>query len=197
MKVLVTGFEPFGSISTNCTELVLQELKANPKIDTLLLPVENNKCFSYLQKKMTEVEYDYVILLGQASKRSRISIERVALNLYDFPIEDNLGKQIIDQRIIENEENALFSTLPIKKILKDLGERGIEAEISNSAGTYICNELFFKGLNSTKNIKTHLGFIHLPLVSEQNCINFTTVWNLSHLCLAVDVIIGACSNSPE
>lgn len=198
MRVLVTGFEPFGEIDSNCTELVLKELKKNSSgIDTLLLPVENNKCFSILNDHINESAYDYVILLGQASKRNCISIERVALNVYDFPIRDNVGNRIVDQRIIEDAENALFSTLPIREILKDLRCQGIDSEISNSAGTYICNEVFFKGLNSTKNMKTKLGFIHFPLVLEQNCINFTADWSLSQLCLSLDLIVKSCSKSLE
>ncbi len=197
MKTLVTAFEPFGNISTNCTELVLRELELNLDVDTLLLPVEHIECFSKLMNKIEKNTYDNIILLGQASMRKRISIERVALNIYDFPIQDNSGNQIIDQRIIEDEENALFSTLPIKEILNDLKLRGIDSEISNSAGTYICNELFFKGLNLVKNTKTRLGFIHLPLAEEQNCINFTTAWSLSQLCLSLEVIINTCSKSLE
>ncbi|PIK13658.1 hypothetical protein [Halobacteriovorax sp. JY17] len=183
MKVLVTAFEPFGDINTNCTQMVLNEIKNIPSVSTLLLPVENENAFNLLKTKLEENSYDYVILLGQAANRDCISLERVALNIYDFPIADNKGVVLCDQKIISDEENALFSTLPIRNIFNELSGSNFKCEVSNSAGTYICNELFFKGLSFTKKTKTKLGFIHFPLVKEQNCIKFTTNWTLSDLCL--------------
>ena len=189
MNILVTAFEPFGEIDTNCTQMVLKEIKNILGVETLLLPVLNDQAFTLIERKLNECSYDFVILLGQAAGRDRISLERVALNLVDFPIADNNGVVLKDTPIYSDEENALFSTLPLRRIEEALTKAKFKVEVSNSAGTYICNEVFFKGLAHTKNSKTKLGFIHFPLVREQNCRKFTTKWSLSDLCLVMVKII--------
>lgn len=190
MKILVTAFEPFGEISTNSTQMVLDELKSDSFVEKLVLPVESNKCFEILKNRIDSQHYDYVILLGQASRRDKISLERIAINVLDFPIVDNAGNRFIDSAVIEGDDCAYFSTLPIRDIYKDLQSSGIPCEISNTAGTYICNEIFFRGLSHTRNRETKLGFIHFPLLIEQNCRNFTTKWTLSELCLALEKIFS-------
>ena len=189
MNILITAFEPFGDIDTNCTQMVLKEIENIAGVETLLLPVSSDKAFPLIERKLKETSYDFVILLGQSAGRSFISLERVALNLYDFPIADNEGVVLKDTPIYCDEENAMFSDLPLREIEEALGKTNLEVQVSNSAGTYICNEVFFKGLVYTKNSKTRLGFVHFPVVREQNCRKFTTKWSLSDLCLAMVKII--------
>jgi len=178
MRILLTGFEPFGEHEKNTSELVLDFLKNHDQIDISLLPVEYENAFKIVSDLLDQKNYDYVIHLGQAAKRSKISLERVAINICDFPIVDNLGKRIVDRPVIAEGEAAYFSTLPIRQIEMELCANNVPCEISNTAGTYICNEVMYRSLHKTLEQKTSVGFIHLPLISEQ-----PTNEEVSQLCL--------------
>lgn len=167
MRILLTGFEPFGDHAKNSSELVLEYFKNHKFIHTALLPVEHKNAFQIVSDLMDQSYYDYVVHLGQAAKREKISLERLAINVCDFPIEDNAGKKIVDHPVIEGGEAAYFSTLPIKKLEMELCANNLPCEISNTAGTYVCNEIMYRSLHKTLNQKTSVGFIHLPIVSEQ------------------------------
>lgn len=114
---------------------------------------------------------DVVISIGQAGGRKAITVERVAINVDDALIEDNEGNKPIDEVIREDGENAYFTTLPIKKICQEIKLKNIEAAVSNSAGTFVCNHVMYSVLykvmkdNNMKNVKA--GFIHVPYLPEQ------------------------------
>ncbi len=114
--------------------------------------------------------------MGQAAGRARVSIERVAINVDDSEAKDNDGIIKRDEAIFADGENAYFSTLPIKKMLKAVNEKGIPAAVSNTAGTYVCNHVFYSlmyYLNKDKK-SARGGFIHLPCLPEQTLNNPNT-----------------------
>ena len=112
---------------------------------------------------------DAVVCLGQASRRTVISIERIAVNLLDFRIPDNAGNQVEDQPIMPDGPAAYFTTLPVRRIFENIKEHGIPAELSMSAGTYLCNQICYVLLHHlhSQNLEVPAGFIHLPALPEQ------------------------------
>lgn len=172
MNIIVTGFEPFLDNDVNPTlevlELLPKKILGNDII-TVKLPVLYDQCFEVLKTYIDKYEPGIIINLGLAAKRKNICLERVALNISDSIHEDNSGVIKIDETIIENGENAYFSTLPLRKIYDSINNKGIPVEISNTAGLYICNNLMYHVLHYINNndLDTKAGFIHVPFMDEQ------------------------------
>lgn len=172
MKVLVTGFEPFGGETINpALEAVkmLDNQINGAEIIKLELPTVFGKSKEVLERALEKEKPNIVICVGQAGGRDKISIERVAINIDDAGIPDNEENKPIDQPIVHNGDKAYFSSLPIKEILNNLKENKIPAEISNSAGTYVCNHIMYNLLYyiDKKALDTLGGFIHIPYIPEQ------------------------------
>ncbi len=172
MRVLITGFEAFDRERVNpASEAVLglEDEILGCEIIKYILPTEFRKSIKVLDKLIKKYEPEIVVNIGQAGGSYDIRVERIAINIDDARIPDNNGNQPIDERIYEDGENAYFSTLPIKAIVRDLVEENIPASVSNSAGTYVCNHIMYGLLylreNKYKNIRG--GFIHLPYIREQ------------------------------
>lgn len=172
MKILITGFEPFGGESLNPSyeAVKLIENKFNGSdIIKLEVPTAFYKSTQVVISKINEVKPDAVIMIGQAGGRADITVERVAINIDDASIKDNMGQKPVDSVIDKEGLNAYFATLPIKEVVEKIKNAGIPASISNSAGTYVCNHLMYSVLNyiykSNLNIKA--GFIHVPYTTAQ------------------------------
>jgi pyroglutamyl-peptidase len=163
--ILITGFEPFNNRESNSSQLLIELLSTEEGVDILTLPVVHNDCFSILKEHLSDKEYSHIIMLGEGKPNSKILLERVALNLLDFNIKDNRGNLFEDVPIVTNGENSLYSTLPIKA-LANLDKANVE--ISNSAGTFICNELFYRVQDLFKSTQIKSGFIHVPSELEKN-----------------------------
>jgi pyroglutamyl-peptidase len=116
---------------------------------------------------LEELKPDVVIAVGQAGGRPELSVERVAINVDDASITDNQGQQPVDAPIIEGAPNAYFSTLPIKSIVREMRERGLRAGVSQTAGTFVCNHVFYSLLHNTANTPVRAGFVHVPFLPEQ------------------------------
>ncbi|KAF2955869.1 pyroglutamyl-peptidase I [Marinitoga sp. 38H-ov] len=172
MKVLVTGFVPFGGEKINPSFEAVKKLPLKilgAEIIKLEIPTVFYKSIEKLISKISEIKPDIVICTGQAGGRSHISIERVAINIDDARIEDNEGNKPVDKPIFFDGENAYFSNLPIKKIVEGIREIGIPAEISNSAGTFVCNHLLYGLMYYINRDYNRIlgGFIHVPYLPEQ------------------------------
>lgn len=172
MKVLVTGFQPFGGEKINPALEAVKMLKdeiAGAKIIKLELPTVFVKSREKLEEALEKERPDIVICVGQAGGRDKISIERVAINIDDAGIPDNEGNQPVDKAIFEGGDKAYFSKLPIKRIVNKLKENKIPAEISNSAGTYVCNHIMYSLLYNIDKKYPNMkgGFIHIPYIPEQ------------------------------
>lgn len=175
-KILVSGFEPFGGESINPTEKLIADIRshsfAGAEMKTILLPVHYDECADILLKEMSLYEPDAVIACGVAGGRTAITPERIAINMKDIPpevkITDNRGAKPQDERIDPDGPDGLFSTLPIRKMVNRLKEAGIPATVSNTAGTYICNNTMYAILNEIRirESNTLAGFIHFPASTE-------------------------------
>lgn len=174
MKILLTGFEPFDKSPINPSEQVVQALAAETipgvELEMAILPVDFERGPAALLQVLETVQPEAVLCLGQASRRAVISIERVAVNLLDFGIPDNAGALIKDRHIDDAGPAAYFTTLPIRKIFETLKENGIPAELSLSAGAYLCNQVIYVILHhlASQGLNIPAGFIHLPDLPEQS-----------------------------
>jgi pyroglutamyl-peptidase len=170
-KVLLTGFEPFGGASFNPSGAVVQAIAKRGidgiEIVTAILPVEFKRSAEMLVELISSHRPDVVISLGQAEGRDFIGPEQVAINLADGRIADNAGVKIENQSINLSAADGYFSTLPIRAIVDAISSLGIAAKISYSAGTFICNEIFFAAQSFLQESEVISGFIHLPLAPNQ------------------------------
>ncbi|MCL7746751.1 pyroglutamyl-peptidase I [Halalkalibacter alkaliphilus] len=176
MRVLLTGFVPFLDHGINPTEAIARELNGqqvgNKQIIGEVLPVTYSKSGKQLIKLFEEHQPDAVIMLGLAAGRNRITPERIAINCSDGEV-DNEGQALQDALIREDGPAAYFSTLPIREMVNKLNESSIPAQISNTAGTYLCNNIMFQMLDYLKqhHISCPAGFIHLPASYELAVMN--------------------------
>jgi pyroglutamyl-peptidase len=172
MKVLVTGFEPFGGEEINPSWEAVSGLPdeiEGAEIIKRQLPVTFNGVRKILPRLIVDEKPDIVILTGQAGGRPNITVERVAINVMDSTKPDNEGFAPEDEPVFEGAPAAYFATLPIKAIVRALREAKIPAGISNTAGTYVCNTAMFTALHTiaVAGMETKAGFIHVPFSHEQ------------------------------
>lgn len=172
MKVLITGFDPFGGEKINPAWEAVRALPDNIdgiEVVKLQIPTVFKKSAKKLFENIDSVKPDVVICVGQAGGRYEFSVERVAINVDDGRIPDNDGYQPVDSPVFEDGENAYFSTLPIKAIVEEVKKNGIPAAVSNTAGTYVCNHIMYSLLYylNKNNLNIKGGFIHVPFIPEQ------------------------------
>ncbi|RKD32248.1 pyroglutamyl-peptidase I [Thermohalobacter berrensis] len=172
MKVLITGFDPFGGEKINPAWEAVKKLDDNiagAKIIKKQIPTVFKKSIDILEKTIEDEKPDIAICVGQAGGRYNITVERVAINIDDARIEDNENNQPIDEPIYEDGENAYFSNLPIKAMVKEMRENNIPASVSNTAGTFVCNHIMYGLLYLINKKYSNIrgGFIHVPFIPEQ------------------------------
>lgn len=172
MKILVTGFDPFGSDKINpAIEAVkrLPDTIKGAKIIKLEIPTVFNKSAQVVHQAIVKEQPDYVLNVGQAGGRSALTPERVAININDGRIPDNDGYQPLDEPIQPDGDTAYFTQLPIKAMAKSIRAAGLPAIVSNTAGTYVCNHIFYQVqyMRAKEFPKLKAGFIHIPFLPEQ------------------------------
>ncbi len=163
-RVLVSGFATFGKHSDNSSEIIVNQLKQTNldgiDLRTCILPVAFSNAFDYLKIEIEFFKPEIVIALGLAGNRSKIEIEKIAVNLIDCEIPDNEGIFLQDKPIKESGASAFFSTLPIQG-LRTL-KYPFPVTVSYSAGAYVCNYVMYRLMDFTKETNIKAGFIHLP-----------------------------------
>lgn len=195
MKVLITGFDPFNGESINpAFEAIklLPNIISNANIIKLEIPTVFEKSVENVKKAIEKHNPDIIISVGQAGGRSSITIERIAINIDDTKIKDNEGNMPIDKKIKEDGENAYFSNLPIKLMVKNMINKGIPANISNDSGTFVCNHVMYNTLylinKKYNNIKS--CFIHVPYIPIQvNTKPNTSSMSLNDICKGLEICI--------
>lgn len=172
MKVLITGFDPFGGESINpALEAVkkLPETIAGAEVIKLEIPTVFKKSLEKIEENIIKYNPDIVISVGQAGGRFGVTPERVAINMDDARIKDNEGNQPIDESVFADGDTAYFTNLPIKAMVKEMQEGGIPASVSNTAGTFVCNHVMYGILYMAQKKYTNIkgGFIHVPYIPAQ------------------------------
>lgn len=197
MKILVTGFDPFGGEKVNPA---LEAVKSLPsviqgaEIRWVEIPTVFYQSAEVLEAEIVRHQPDVVLCIGQAGGRASLTPERVAINQDDARIPDNQGNQPIDTPIRLDGEAAYFSTLPIKAMVQAIKEVGLPATVSNTAGTFVCNHLMYQTLYLADKKFPHMraGFMHIPYMTEQviNKPN-TASMNLADIVKGIEAAIGA------
>jgi len=170
--ILLTGFAPFGGETSNPSWNAVQVLDGirikGHRVVARRLPVEFGASLRELRKAIREVKPALVLCVGQAGGRTQLSLERIAINVDDARIPDNAGACPIDAAIVDDGPAAYFTGLPIKAMLSALRGAGIPAEVSQTAGTYVCNHVFYGLMHALRRTPTvRGGFIHIPYSPEQ------------------------------
>lgn len=176
MRILLTAFEPFGGSDRNPSLEVVRAIDGSlPGVDTLVLPVVTGTApGSAWATVLPELgaSWSCIVHLGESAKAEAIMVERVAVNLRDAAIADNLGNRSIDEPVVEGGPAAHFATLPTRELVKASVQAGTAAALSLSAGSFLCNETMYRTLHHLhqRRDRTRAGFIHLPQLPEQAAI---------------------------
>lgn len=169
--VLLTGFEPFNKETINPAWEAVRALDGwageGYAIEVRQLPCVFGAALDAIRDAIAELAPDVVIAVGQAGGRVDLSVERVAINIDDAPIPDNAQRQLVDEPIVDGGPAAYFSTLPIKAIVRALRDAGLPASVSQTAGTFVCNHVFYGLMHHTAGTNIRAGFIHIPYLPQQ------------------------------
>ncbi|UTY38593.1 pyroglutamyl-peptidase I [Allocoprobacillus halotolerans] len=172
MKILVTGFDPFGGEKINPAIESVKKLPdeiAGAEIVKLEIPTVCHQSLKVIDAAIAQYDPDVILSIGQAGGRSDITVERIGINIDDCRIPDNAGQQIIDEPIYPDGPAAYFSNLPIKAMVAKIQELHIPASVSHTAGTFVCNHVLYgvRHMIETKYQGKRSGFIHIPFLPEQ------------------------------
>ncbi|MEJ2789582.1 MULTISPECIES: pyroglutamyl-peptidase I [unclassified Pseudoxanthomonas] len=170
--VLLTGFQPFGGEQVNPSWQAVSALHgtriAGHRVVARELPVAFGASLKALRAALRDMRPALVICVGQAGGRAQLSLERVAINIDDARIPDNTGQQPVDVPVVAEGPAAYFSTLPVKAMRHALNAAGFPAEVSQTAGTYVCNHVFYGLMHALRRQRiVRAGFIHIPYSPAQ------------------------------
>ena len=169
-RILITGFEPFGGQKINPSwESVkaLGDLIGENQVYKMQLPTVYGKAAKAVIERAEQIKAEIVICVGQAGGRAYVSPEVIGINLRDCSLADNEGNLIQNQAIICDAPAAYFSTLPIREMIKNINDYGIESKLSYSAGAFVCNDVLYSLLHHFNGTQVRVGFIHLPFLPCQ------------------------------
>jgi pyroglutamyl-peptidase len=196
MKALVTGFEPFGGDTVNPALEAIGLLKPclGPlSIVTRKIPTIFGDAIAAIEAAIDETRPDFVLAVGQAGGRAELCLERVAINVDDARIPDNAGKRPIDAPIVAGGPAAYFATLPIKAATQALRAAGLPAAVSNTAGTFVCNHVFYGLMHSIAHRGGGMrgGFLHIPLLPTQAARQRAAAsMALEHIVQGIEIILA-------
>ena len=174
MNILITGFEPFGKHDLNPSQRLVKEISPKSSdhltLQRLILPVDHVAAPQILLEYIGQHQPDCVVSFGLAAGRAKISLERIAVNLKDFRHPDNRGGMVSNETVVNNGPAAYFTTLPLLEIFDALQRASIPVELSLSAGSFLCNQIFYELMHeiSLNQRPMRAGFVHLPALPEES-----------------------------
>ena len=201
--ILVTGFEPFGGEVLNPSALVARALHGRRiggvPVVGIELPCAFGEAITVLRDALATHRPQLVLALGQAGGRCDLSLERVAINIDDARIADNVGAQPIDAAVVAGAPAAYFSTLPIKAMVQQMLQAGVPAAVSQTAGTFVCNHVFYGLMHHLRRRrKVKAGFMHVPLLPEQARLQGRAGLDLETQCRGVRAaLLAALKTGPD
>ena len=169
-KLLITGFDPFDGATINPSwEAVklLPDTVGEYELHKLQIPTVFGLAPRTVLEAAEKLQPDVIISVGQAGTRPAVTPERIGINVRDARITDNAGISPKDEPIVPGGPDGLFSTLPVKAMIAAIQEAGLPASISNTAGTFVCNDVLYSLLHHFAGTDTRCGFIHVPWLPEQ------------------------------
>lgn len=165
MKLLITGFDPFGGSNKNPAQLAVELLPdriGDFELKKLIIPTVFGEASRLVLEAAETFAPDVILCIGVAEGRDAVTPERIAVNIRDARIPDNAGNRPAGEFVVPEGAAAYFSTVPIDRMVQAIGELGISARISNTAGTFVCNDTFYAVAHRYHGTKTRVGFIHVP-----------------------------------
>ena len=190
-KLLITGFDPFGGESINPSWEAVQKLPdivSDFALCKLQIPTVFGQAANCVLQQANEFGPDVILCVGQAGGRNAVTPERIAVNIRDARIVDNAGNQPQDALIIPDGPAAYFATVPVTNMVDAIQQIQLPADVSNSAGTFVCNDVLYTLLHHYANSDTKVGFIHVPYLPEQGTPSMT----LDQIVNALTAAICAC-----
>jgi pyroglutamyl-peptidase len=169
-KLLITGFDPFDGATVNPSwEAVklLPDTVGDYELHKLQIPTVFGLAPKTVLEKAAQIQPDVIISVGQAGTRPAVTPERIGINVRDARITDNAGISPKDEPIVPGGPDGLFSTLPVKAMIAAISEAGLPGAISNTAGTFVCNDVLYSLLHHFAGTNVRCGFIHVPWLPEQ------------------------------
>lgn len=204
MKLLLTGFDPFGSEPINPAWEAVKRVSdqvGDVEVVKLMVPTVFYKSIDTVAAAIEKEKPDAVLCIGQAGGRFDLNPERVAININDARIPDNEGNQPLDGPVFEDGETAYFATLPIKAMAEEIRKAGVPASVSNTAGTYVCNHLMYGVLYTLANKYPDVrgGFMHVPFITSQviNCKPIAPSLSLEQIVTGIEAAVKAIGENQE
>jgi pyroglutamyl-peptidase len=201
MRALVTGFEPFEGDRINPSSEALTHLPptlGELDVQTHVLPCVFGQALTVLREAVAAASPDIVLCVGLAGGRAELSLERVALNVDDARIADNAGNRPVDTPIVAGGPPAYFTLLPIKAAVAELRRAGLPAGVSNSAGTFVCNHVFYGLMHLAAEAGFRGGFLHVPYLPVQAARHpGTPSMALAHLVRGIEIILTVAAGRTE
>ncbi|MGQ4511555.1 pyroglutamyl-peptidase I [Streptomyces sp. DW26H14] len=201
MRVLITGFEPFGGEAVNPSWAAAQQV-ANARPDgldiaALRLSCVYGKSIEELRAAVADTEPALVLCTGQAGGRTGLSVERVAVNVDDARIPDNAGNQPVDEPVVPGGPVAYLSSLPVKACVAAVREAGLPASVSGTAGSFVCNHVFYglAHLIATERPALRGGFVHVPYAPEQVAGRAEPSMSVTDIARGLAVIVGTAART--
>lgn len=191
MKLLITGFDPFGGESINPSwEAVklLPDTVGDYALYKMNIPTIYGTAARLVLEKAEQIGADVILCVGQAGGRSAVTPERIGVNIRSARIPDNAGNQPVEQPVAEGGPDGIFSTVPVAEMARAIQDAGLPGAVSNSAGTFVCNDVLYTLLYRYADTPVRVGFIHVPYLPEQGTPNLPleeTVRALTAAILAV------------
>ena len=197
--LLVTGFEPFGTVLDNPSQRIVEHLAQRKDLSlvTALLPVDYRKAAKQVMGLIEKHNPQAVVMIGVAQSRSAICLERIAVNINDAPLADNAGELLQGKAIAEDGPVGYWSTLPTAAMFAAIKALDIPVKYSNHAGAYLCNHVFYsiRHYFEQQHMKIPAGFIHVPnMGDEEPTMPIETQIRAIEACL--DVLVGHLEHTP-
>jgi pyroglutamyl-peptidase len=190
-KLLITGFDPFNGNTANPSWLAAQALPervGDYEVHKLQLPTVYGEAARMVLEFAEQLRPDVIISLGLAGGRTAVTPERVGINIRSASIPDNAGQQFTDAPIIPNGPAAYFSALPVTAMASAIREAGVPGSVSNTAGTYVCNDVLYTLCHHFAGSNTQVGFIHVPYIPGQGEPSLPLADTVKALCAALEVL---------
>ena len=163
---IITAFEPFGGSEKNYSMMALDLIEENENLSKALIPVEYRRSYEVLKAFLDDGDYDNIILVGQAGARDKVTVEKIAINWASATIADNAGALLHGEKLVEEGPDGIFSSVDVTALVDSLKVKGYDAAVSYSAGTYVCNALYYQTLLDNPGRK--VVFVHVPAKDEEN-----------------------------
>lgn len=190
-KLLITGFDPFGGETINPSwEAVklLPEFVGEYEVHKMEIPTVVALAAKIVLEKAEEVHPDVILCIGQAGGRSAVTPERIGINIRSARLPDNAGNQPVEQTIVPDGPDGIFSTVPVAKMAQAIQDAGLLGAVSNTAGAFVCNDTLYLLLHHYAGTTVRVGFIHVPYLPQQGTPNMPLEQIVQALAAAISAL---------